>query len=493
MARAARTRRDDERDIGPSHEIGARTLPVVFAALVLASAIAFYYLATHRTWRLTYERPEAGYASRYFLAQARSMASGHLAVSPSDLPGECYVRAGACFGYFGITPSLLRLPVLPLVDSRTTSLTPVFITAALSLAFASMLVIMLHITGGRVPRRALPLVLAVAGAIGPAGLLIHLTRPAVYEEAIAWSVAFACLSLFSFLKWWDRLEAKWLALLVISLTLSTNARPTAIPMVIVLALGVAGRAWRSGADRGEDRAIRRRVDLRQAGGILLVFLCPILTAIGVYVIKVHRAIPDMRLNEQLEFAPWWVDILRINGDHTIGAIFILTSALAYVRPDALIFTRSFPFVDFRFPTTQSITYLGGLPSGGAYVEPVSSVPIDAPLCVVLIAVATFLAVSALRRTGPLRLTNPFHSPMAVGIIAASSALIVTLTNVAITDRYLGDFYPVVALGSLWALRRCMGPFTRLQRSARLFLEVLLVVGVAWGGLVNWALAHRIGW
>jgi hypothetical protein len=79
------------------------------------------------------ELPSYTFGTRFFLAQAQSLTDGNLAVRPEDLPGECFVHDGKCYGYFGLTPSLLRAPFLPVLDELG-SLTPVFMCAALTLA-----------------------------------------------------------------------------------------------------------------------------------------------------------------------------------------------------------------------------------------------------------------------------------------------------------------------------------------------------------------------
>ncbi|HLI73108.1 MAG TPA: hypothetical protein VKU86_04455, partial [Acidimicrobiales bacterium] len=220
-----------------------RLMDALFVGVVAGSAIAFYGMTTHGTWNPLYERPE--FSGRFYLAQARAIVNGHLWVNRSQLPGECFVHAGRCYGYFGLTPSLIRLPFLLLLDAVNKALTPVFVTAALTLATGSAVGILRRLLATVKTRTSTDLVVAVlAVGLGPASVLGILTRPAVYEEAIAWAVAFMALGAYCFLRWWEEPRRLWIVLLVVSLVLSANSRPTGLPFAVIVGVGVAWRLWR---------------------------------------------------------------------------------------------------------------------------------------------------------------------------------------------------------------------------------------------------------
>ena len=48
--------------------------------------------------------------------------------------GQCFERDSRCYGYFGVTPSLVRLPVIGILRYVRSALTPVFLTLAVLLA-----------------------------------------------------------------------------------------------------------------------------------------------------------------------------------------------------------------------------------------------------------------------------------------------------------------------------------------------------------------------
>src|SRR3954469_21438389 len=76
---------------------------------VLAMIPLVFYFTTRGTWSPREHNVEGGWSATFFLAQAQSMLHGHMDVDPSVLIGECFEREGRCYGYFGITPSVIRM------------------------------------------------------------------------------------------------------------------------------------------------------------------------------------------------------------------------------------------------------------------------------------------------------------------------------------------------------------------------------------------------
>ena len=58
-----------------------------------------------------------GYAGIFYDLQARAMFHGHFFVADGALAGEAFVHGGHQYTYFGIFPSLLRMPVLLVTGS----------------------------------------------------------------------------------------------------------------------------------------------------------------------------------------------------------------------------------------------------------------------------------------------------------------------------------------------------------------------------------------
>jgi hypothetical protein len=194
--------------------------------VAVVSTLVFYALTTHGSFSPLYEQTTGPFAGHFFFAQAKSLVHGHLYVSPADLPGECFLYQGHCYGYFGLTPSLLRVPLLPILNGENRGLTSVYLTLALLLAIGSALAIASRVLAD-VPRTRLNRFLmgALAVSLGPASVIAMAARPAVFEEAIAWSVAFALFGIYCFLRWWNDGGRGWATLVVLSLVRASNGAP----------------------------------------------------------------------------------------------------------------------------------------------------------------------------------------------------------------------------------------------------------------------------
>ena len=92
-------------------------------ALVLMIPCVFYF-TTQGTWNL---------ANEAMVFRVR------LDVDPDDLLSECLRRGSRCNGYFGVTPSLVRIPFLPVSRHSRSALTPLFLGVALLLAYGAPL------------------------------------------------------------------------------------------------------------------------------------------------------------------------------------------------------------------------------------------------------------------------------------------------------------------------------------------------------------------
>lgn len=483
-------------------------LPRWIAGVTLAfSAVLFFAFATHGTFNPLYQVLGPGYADDFFSAQAHSLVHGHLAVNPAQLPGECWIHDHRCYGYFGLTASVLRLPFLAFIPAAHESLTVIFLTVALLLSVGSALAIIYRVLA-QVRRTRLTTFfgLALAIGLGPGSLLIMIDRPAMYEETIAWATGFALLGIYCFMRWWDDRRRVWGAALVASMVLGANARPTVVAVAVVLGAGIVIDAlvrWRHGTAAGADRrgaAEDRGLPRRQILLGLAVAVLPVVTCFGVYWLKFHTFLPSQLFDQQVsgpEASPYWLALRRVDHNSLSAARFIPTDLLAYIRPDGLAVQSSFPFVDFRFgpATGLGLSYLG-LPVGGILVEPWSTLPDDMPWAVVIVVAA--LAYCARRyaarglKLAPV-LRSLLRSPMTYCIVAGLGAWAVTLTQCYITNRYLTDAMPLIVVAVAASARVLAPSITSLTgRRAAAFIgavTVLVVVSL----LINVGLEYRDWW
>jgi hypothetical protein len=459
--------------------------------MVLTSLLV-YWFASARTWDPTV-RPTFG-ASEYFRAQAEAILHGRLHVDPADLAGECYVVDDRCYGYYGLTPSVLRLPFVPVMRSTGSGLTPLFLTAAimLTVATATRLTVrisrLLHPAGGR----RLP-TLAVLVLLGPAGAVLVITRPFVYDEAVAWSIAFTLITFLVVIEWFNGRIGLWWA--IPAAVAAANARPTAILSMVVIGALLTVVAAR-------DRPTRWNVIVASS----LIAVVPAITALGVFMLKFDQPVPDLTLNEQVPEAPAWAAVLDANGNRTIGVRFVPTTLLAYFRPDSLQVAADFPWIDYA--QQHGPTVVAPLPEGGAYTTRLASATTLMPLPVASTLSAAAWVARRRRRTpdeprrgGPEPSATQPREPrpnqggqnpaalIELLLLAGIAGVIVTVTNVAITQRNVLDFFPlfVVGLGVGVALvERMVVPTARVRDACIAGVATL----AAWSALANFAIAWK---
>jgi hypothetical protein len=465
---------------------------------LLLTAVLVYWFASARTWDPTV-RPTFG-ASEYFRAQAEAILHGRLHVDPSDLAGECYIVDDRCYGYYGLTPSVLRLPFVPIMRWADSGLTPLFLTAAIMLTVASatrltvLVSRLLHPAGGW----RLPAFTALV-FLGPAGAVLVITRPFVYDEAVAWSIAFTLITFLVVVEWTRGRIGLWAA--VPAAVAAANARPTAILSTVVLGAGLMALVAR-------HRPVRENVLVVSA----LIAVLPAMTALGVFMLKFDEPVPDLRLNEQVPEAPAWAAVLEANGNRTIGVRFVPTTLLAYFRPDSLRFVDDFPWIDYA--QQRGPTVIAPLPAGGAYTTRLGSATTLMPIPVAAsLLTATWVVRRRRTRTASeLPPNETASSEPTAGVpgasepeptdgvanpavlielltLSATAGVVVTVTNVAITQRNVLDFFPlfVVGLGVGAALvRRMVVPSARLRNA---FIAGFVALA-AWSAVANFAIAWK---
>jgi hypothetical protein len=464
-------------------------------ALVLMIPLVFYF-TSEGTWRLGKNSLGGGYNGRFFRAQADAIADGRLDVAREDIHSECFDYESRCYGYFGVTPSLLRLPFLPYLHWLKSGLTPLYLGVALLLAYWTALRLvrrgLIEFGHPDVPRGAvLGYFVVAAVALGPGGSLLFLTRPGVFEEAIAWGVAFFLIALERAWAWHATRRMRPLLLAVVFAVAAANARPTTATACASLGVVVAVLSR-----VGMASAARRQRGVLVAAACLSVL--PGLTAAGVFWLKFGTPLPDIRLNEQIPEAPWWADVLRINGERAGGPIFLPTELIAYLRPDGVIWQDSWPYADFgRWP--QNTLWVPPLPPGGAYVERMTTATASMPLAWGL-NLLVLLSLSAtgwrlwVSRGQPASARTTWTAPewlLATGLLVSAAAMIVLIvTTIGITNRYLAEFFSISVVGMALGHRVIM-PRLVPRPALRAIVAVGAVVLSVWSVVVTVLLTVRL--
>jgi hypothetical protein len=248
----------------PAEKRGDRARPVDNAprrrftwAVVIGSAIAAVPFAwvLWGPWESSDPIRKTAYEDNFYDLQARAMFHGHLWLAKGAIGIEAFVHDGRQYTYFGLFPSIIRMPVLLVTSSLDGHLTGPYMLAAwvFTALLASMLMWRVRIlVRGQAPMGRLEAttygLLAATFMIGTVWVLLAET-PYVFDEDLAWSICLTVGTLFALLgvlekPSWGRVWAAGLFMLAGNLDRVTTAVACVIGAVLIAAwfgLGYGGR------------------------------------------------------------------------------------------------------------------------------------------------------------------------------------------------------------------------------------------------------------
>lgn len=396
-----------------------------WAALVCGGLLVtgFAYLITDETWGFIF--PES--FGSFYDFQALSLLHGRLDVPEAALSGESFYYAGKCYGYFGPTPALLRIPFMLLgapigVLSRTMMVFEYAVCLAAIYALCARICRLVR-PGGGLSATATILFMLTAG--GGSTLFFLSSRAYIYHEAILCGAACGLWACYYTIRYAERKDtSSWIFALILG-TLAVHARPPLGLFVLCFtgavalmnAIGAFGRSAPASAPNAAAKNVRRH---------LVVGVCAalgILSFNGLSYLKFHtiEGCP-LRYNVQYSAAR----LARIGGKqfHLSNVRFGLD---AYVLHPSLHFTKHFPFVETAGAAPNDY------PKAKMDIaEPMAGIPWAMP-ALTLLAIAGVGAMPSLR--ADLR-----YLPIVVWLSAIPAAFAM-FAAIAVSHRYTADFVP----------------------------------------------------
>ena len=403
----------------------------------------------------------------FYDRQARAMFHGHLWVPPGDLSIEAFYHDGHQFTYFGLFPSLIRMPILLFTSRLDGDLTaPSLLLAWFATAiFTALLLWRLRvlIRGNALVGRAEAASYGVlmAGVMGGSVVIYLAATPFVYNEDFAWSIPLVVGSLFVLLgvqerPSWGRMSAAAVLVVCANLNRTPGGYAATFGCIVVAAWfalgkgGTAGRRW----------------------AIPLV-------AIGVVGFLINAAVNYVKFGTPvglpLQDQSWTMlnayrrYFLAANGGKPENLNHIPSQLWAYFQPFGARFSTIFPFIA---PPGSPASALNGAVMELTY--PTASMTTTAPLLIVL---GVWGSVTAFRRRGPGRV----GLARLVLVTAAVGTAGVIIWGY-ISQRYIGDFMPFFiaasAIGMIEVWRLLEGRSRRVRGWALGGLSALAAYGVA---------------
>ena len=401
--------------------------------------------------------------NNYYEMQARAIFHGHLWVANGALGIEAFIHAGRQYTYFGLFPSLLRMPILLVTSNLDGKLTDPFIMLAWlgTGLFASLLVwrvrVLAHGSAGMGWLETVSYGVLMATVLAGTVFMLLAAEPDVFEEDLAWSICLTVGSLFALLgvlerPSWRRVTLAGLLILAANLDRVTTGWAcvgAAVLIAMWFGLGRAGREHR-----------------RWAVPVFAAGLVPLLVGCAVNFAKFGVVFGVSNFDQVFtQVNAYRRTFLASNHNSEAGIHFIPSTMLAYLRPDGLRFTSVFPFI--TLPSGPP-TALGGVLFDRRYRT--ASLTASMPLLFLLSCWGVVTAYRP-RPVGRVALTR-------IPLLAAAIAGAALFVWGYIAPRYLADFVPFLVLASAVAMADIWRRLDGGRRPVRLMSAVVIaVVGV----------------
>jgi hypothetical protein len=403
----------------------AYILPSIFLSLIVCA-----WFVTWGDWKFFEPEDFCG----FYDAQARSLIEGRLDVPLSAIGNEAFTFQGKTYGYFGIGPALLRIPLVmasPKMDGLWSRMM-MLIACAINLICIYCIMRLIRDDEAVSRQRLLHSLFILCAGIGSTNVFM-LGRSFTYHEAIMWAGTFALLFTWALIKYLERPRYGSLALASFFAFMSFHCRQTVGSGVLMVMCVLGGiLIWRTIAKSEAGHALFAfppiAKPLRHALIAIFAVLLTIGTSFGLNYAKFRtfNAIPVQYYNCYHEIP----NRMQVTGGRQIHPENIPTAVASYFGPNGITFDRNFPWV--RMPRETSRV---GSPAIDV-VESFSSVPVSMP-ALLLLAVAGCAPLFSGWREMIRRARLP-----ALALLCGGG---IVLATVGITERYLHDFYPALIL------------------------------------------------
>ena len=399
---------------------------VAIMASVAAAVPYFWVLMV--LWGSTVNALPSDTSGSIYATQGRAILHGHLSLASGSIGIEAFQHGGRTYTYFGLFPSLIRVPVLLFTHSLDGRLTVVSIGVSwlVTALFAALLLWRVRVVvRGDAPlgwAEAVSYGVLLASILAGSVLVFLASQPQVYSEDLAWSVALTCGSLFAILgvverPSWGGVAAIGVLLILTNLDRSTTGYACILGTVLISVWFGLGRA-------GSERR-------RWALPLLLTGVAALAVGSAIDFAKFHLLF-GFPASEQLLYQA--LHYSRINGGHYFGIRFLPDTLRAYVSPGNLRITRLFPFVTFpdipATPFGRTHLFLRGLTSSAVTTMPL------------LVGVGVWGVIAAFQR----QQGTPARS-LRILLVAMAAGAGAVMVFGWIAERYVADFMPLLVLAS----------------------------------------------
>jgi hypothetical protein len=428
------------------HQVGRRRFTIAVLIGIGVMAIPFLWTLWD-LWSGSVNPLRGAGPNTFYDLQARAMFHGRLNLPNGRMGIEAFVHDGRQYTYFGIFPSLLRMPILLLTSRFDGELTaPSMVLAWMATAlFSSLMLWRLRIvTRGRAVlgrAEAASFGVLVATIMGGSVIVYLAATPFVFNEDFAWSIPLTMGSLFTLLGVMERPSTGrvWASGILVLLT-NLNRTPTGYACVIgALLVALWLGLGRGGASNRRWAVPMLAVALVGFGASCVVTYAKFGTPVGLPMADQVWA----TVNAHRRY------FLAANGGKAFSVGFLPSTLVAYLQPFGIRFSSLFPFVSTPAAPARAI---------GAVLDqtyPTASVPATMPLLFLLACWGTITSFRP-RALVPFRLAR-------IVLVTGAAGTAGVLVWGYISERYMADFMPFLIVASGVGL---IDVWRRLERRPR---------------------------
>lgn len=399
---------------------------------------------------------------RFYDAQAMALLEGRFDVPPAAIGTEAFIFHGKTYGYFGLGPALLRLPLVLAFDGMDGLWSRLMMTIASTINLVCAYGILRLLRGDRGDptrrERVLHSLFILCAGIGSTNVFL-VARSFTFHEAIMWAGTFALLFTWVLLKYLARPNCWTLALAGLLAFMSFSSRPT-VGAGTLLALGVLLLilGWCALRPRNAARSFFGLNMPDRPWRQALIAAAFIVLTVGVYAgvnYAKFRSFNGVPLQYYYYYKLMPVR-MQITGGKQIHLANIPTAVATYFGFRGVHLVSGFPWFD----RSRDATFMGT--PAIDMVDGFSTFPVSMPALTLLAALGAWAALR-----GRDELSRRLRLPAAALIIGGS----IVLATVALCERYLHDFYPAlivlgaVGVGQLAAARHFAWKVTALTTLA----------------------------
>ncbi len=422
------------------------------AATILFCGGVFATLITGGTFRFVVEDS----FGTFYDHQAASVLQGHLNVPDKALSGEAFIVGGKIYGYFGITPAILRLPLVA-ADIAFGKVIRLFMCgyflAALVAAYALLCQAARAVFGpGLWPSRWATIVFLLSSGLGSTLLFLG-SRAYIYHEAVLCGAMFTLWTIFFSLRYLHAPDNRNGIAALACGVLALHARPSSGLFALSLVGVVAAlHAWPKVRALAFGAARRDLAVLALAGLGVLSFN-------GLSYLK-FGTFDGSPLRYSVQYTP--ERLARFDGKNFHLVNVSHNFDVYFVRPD------------FRLEPYFPYFFLGARQGRG---YPGAKMDLTEPTLALPFAMPELFMVALLGGIWALAYAPAARRPLLVLLVAVAPMTAALLTAIVTSHRYTGDFCPILIACAAWGVAALDGETLPLRRGFLVVASTLTALSV----------------